>query len=529
MRIRNLIGVGALVASAALPSTQAAAGVGDGIVGGLIGGVVSGIIVNEGAKARAQQPTTVVRERVYVQPQSSAAYADNRQVQTALNYFGFPAGVPDGVMGRRSRDAIAQYQAYMGYPVTGSLTTFERDFLVGSYSRAMASGPATSDLIAGLPDGTRGLLRHYRDELAGGDTRPAPTRGAYGLPPEVAAAVDEIARSSDPSAEQLLQRSGFLQLADLNGDGRTDYLLDTSVTGSNFWCGARDCSVIVFASTPSGYQRNDFLAHNATTAMFTCQQGNCRFSDGAAPGAGTTLAAAPAQQAAPAAPALPSFQVAQPKVSLAAFCSRVNTLSMTNGGLVTVSAMTDSNRALGEQFCVARSDAIAQADEIVTRIEGVNRADVETQCLGLVPALEASIATAAINPRAAVLDEVGGFIEASGMNPDQVSTTARICLGIGYAIDNAELALASALLLSGQGDSAFDEIAGHHLWHGFGTGKRPDLAQAWYGAAIGAVESGAQPAFAPADASRPALLRAAVFGPAQSGGASSVPVFRISE
>ncbi len=529
MRIRHLMGMGALAVSMALPATQVTAGVGDGIVGGLVGGVVSGIIVNEGAKARSrQQPTTVVRERVYVQPQDSTTRADNRQVQNSLNYFGFPAGTPDGVLGSRSRDAIAQYQAYMGYPVTGSLTTFERDFLVNSYVRAMAGGPATSQIIAGQPDGTRGLLRHYRDELAGGAS-PTPSRGAYGLPPEVAAAVDEIARSSDPSAEQLLQRSGFLQLADLNGDGRTDYLLDTSVTGSNFWCGARDCSVIVFASTPSGYQRNDFLAYNATPAMFTCQQGNCRFSDGAAPGAGTTMASAPAQQAAPAAPALPSFQVAQPKVSLAAFCSRVNTLSATNGGLVTVSAMTDPNRALGEQFCVARSDAIAQADEIVARIQGVSRADVEGQCLGLVPALEASIAAAAVNPRAAVISEVGGFIQASGMDADQLSTTARICLGIGYSIDNAELALASALLLSGQGDAPYDEVTGHHLWHGFGTGKRPDLAQAWYGATIEALESGAQPAFAAGDATRSALLRAAVYGPAQSGGAAAVPVFRISE
>ena len=44
----------------------------------------------------------------------------NRQVQSALNYFGFPVGTPDGVLGSRSREAIAGYQAYLMYPATGN-------------------------------------------------------------------------------------------------------------------------------------------------------------------------------------------------------------------------------------------------------------------------------------------------------------------------------------------------------------------------------------------------------------------------
>ena len=115
------------------------------------------------------------------------------------------------------------------------------------------------------------MILVVRDEMSG--RSPARSAGNYGLPGPVAAAVDEIAASSDPNAEQLVQRAGFVQLADMNGDGRTDYILDTSVTGSAFWCSAQACTVQAFLSTPDGYVRNDFQAFNVTPAMFTCTRG----------------------------------------------------------------------------------------------------------------------------------------------------------------------------------------------------------------------------------------------------------------
>lgn len=524
------------------PASPVSAGIGDGIVGGLVGGVVSGIIVNEGAKARAhqQQPQTVTR-RVYVQPQvDSYSRAENREIQTSLNYFGFPAGAPDGILGGRSRSAISDYQAYMGYPITGHLTTFEKDFLLQSHGRALAGGPNTSHLIATLPDGTRGLLLHYRDEMAGG-AAPTGARGnAYGLPPEVAAAVDEIAQSSDPSADQLLQRSGFLQLADLNGDGRTDYLLDTSVTGSNFWCGARDCAVSVFASTPGGYERNDFLAHNATPAMFTCQRGNCRIADGAASGGqggqgdGTTMVALQNERAqGDSGSALPNFAVSNAAPSLAAYCNKLLVIRTSSGGLSTVGAISDTDLALGEQFCLARSYAISQSDDLIARIPSVDPAQVESQCLGLVDPMQSHVAALSLKPREAVLDEMAGFIRDSGMASAQLTATGQICLGVGYGLDNMELAIASALLLTGQGAAPYDELLGHHLSQGFGAAKRPELAIDWYDSAITALEGGTTPVFAPTQTDRPAVLRGAVFGNSDSaspdGAAGSVPVFSISE
>jgi hypothetical protein len=88
----------ALISALALTSAAPAAA-NDGIVGGILGGV----IVNEANRNRQQQRVTVQRA-----PQvSSATRAANRETQTALNYFGFNAGAPDGVVGRGTRGAMA--------------------------------------------------------------------------------------------------------------------------------------------------------------------------------------------------------------------------------------------------------------------------------------------------------------------------------------------------------------------------------------------------------------------------------------
>jgi peptidoglycan hydrolase-like protein with peptidoglycan-binding domain len=193
----------------------AADNLGAALVGGLIGGAI--------ANGVQRNNRTTTRRSTY-----SAARVQNRETQTSLNYFGFPAGTPDGVMGRKSRTAIGQYQAFMGFPTTGQLSPYERDFLVSSYSRAQIGGPQVIKAMQG-GNGVRGLLHIWRDEAAGVRTTGLSYSGSGygGMPIEVSQAVDEIAESAEPSAEQLLQRSGFMHLADLNGDGKNDYMIDT--------------------------------------------------------------------------------------------------------------------------------------------------------------------------------------------------------------------------------------------------------------------------------------------------------------
>ncbi|MBC7132408.1 MAG: peptidoglycan-binding protein [Roseovarius sp.] len=424
---------------AALPGTRAVADFKDGLVGGLVGGAVSGIIVNESAKARERNRTTTTTRRVYRAPTASSQQV--REEQTALNYFGFPAGTPDGVSGRNTRNAISGYQAHMGYPVTGYLADYERQFLISSYYRAQSGGMATSQLIAQRGQGTRGLLHAYRDEAAG-------VSSAYAAAPAPA----PVPQAQSP----------------------------------------------VMAAIPLAAQ-------------------------------------VPVQpEAQPATAALPNFMAAGGDgPSLASHCNQVSLVTNSNGGFVTVASMQDTRFALNEQFCLARTYAIAEGETMAASLKGITPAQLEEQCRAFAPAMRDHVAALSLQDRAEVIEGVRGFVLQAGQAPAQLAGTAKICLSVGYRIDNMTVALGSGLVLTALGEEAYGELMGHHLNEGFGTTRRPDLAQVWYRAAIEAVERGATPVFAPGDAGRNELLRRAVFGGvAGQGGtvqpaAAALPMFKI--
>ncbi|MGV6848387.1 MAG: peptidoglycan-binding domain-containing protein [Marinibacterium sp.] len=151
-RTLTIISLAGAVALA--PSGRASADVGSFAAGAAIGGLVGHLATKD-----AQRKKTYRSSRL-------PSTTEGRQIQTSLNYFGFDAGRVDGQLGRKSSQAISQYQAYMGMPVTGSLTVFEQDFLINSYNRAVAGGSATMQMAAATPDGTRGLLKVWMAELA---------------------------------------------------------------------------------------------------------------------------------------------------------------------------------------------------------------------------------------------------------------------------------------------------------------------------------------------------------------------------
>ena len=419
----------ALMASVAVvPGTRAAADFADGLVGGLVGGAVSGIIVNESAKARERKrSTTTTTTRTYRAPSVSSQQV--RENQTALNYFGFPAGTPDGVRGRNTRNAISQFQAHMGYPVTGRLQDYERQFLISSYYRAQSGGAATAQMVAQTGQGTRGLLHAYRDEALG-----IQQQGQGGV---MAAA---------PQEEGTQAASG-------SGSGG--------------------------AVLP-----------------------NLMASGGDGP-------------------------------SLASHCNQVSLVTSSNGGFVTSASMQDARFALNEQFCIARTYAIAEGESMAASLQGVTPDTLEEQCRAFGPAMREHVAALSLDERSAVLDGVRGFVRQTGQSPAQLGGTARICLSVGYRIDNMNVALGSGLLLAALGEDAYSELMGHHLNEGFGTARRPDLARGWFAAAVEAVENGSEPVFAPGDPGRNALLRKAVFG-ADAGGqgeavqpATTLPTFDV--
>lgn len=415
MKLKSFATAG-IVASLIVGGTgRAEADAGDAIAGALIGGIIGHAI------AKDQQKRRVVRSSSKSSV-SSAQRTQNREVQTALNYFGYNVGTPDGAIGPRSRAGISQYQALLGYPATGQLTEYERTLLVTAYHRAVAGGPVVAQTVTTHPMGMKGLLLQQRDEMAGISPTVAPVPTAPLLPVAPAAGV---------------------------------------VAGA--------------AVLPS------------------------------------LMPEAPAEAAEAAAPALPSFMgsgVAQ--VSLASHCNKISLMTNTNGGYVTAAAMTDANFALGEQFCLARTYAMATGEELAAKVAGFTPAQIAEQCAGFGPVLAEHVANLSLEPRDVVISGVKGFIQSSGMAPAQLSGTAKVCLGVGYTTDAMDVAVGSALLLSAMGEAGYAELLGHHLSQGFGATQRPDLALEWYEMGLDAMGRGGA-VFAPGLTDRPDVIRKAAF------------------
>lgn len=449
MFFKNITMACAAAAMITVPATRVSADSGD-FAAGIVAGVVGSAIVRNAGKQKR-----VVRNRTYTQRSTVPSYVrqERREIQTSLNYFGFPAGAPDGVLGRRSRAAISNYQAHMGYPATGQLTDYEKNFLLQSYNRAVAGGAATSQLIASSPTGPRGLLTRYRNEAAG-----MATAGA-----------------------------------------------------------AAPATTVVVAPQPQVLQPQVLGGTTTTTTTVT-----------ALAGAGSAAVGTPQTGS------LPSFMGQTTAVSLASHCNQVSLLTSTNGGFMTADTMVDTNLALNEQFCLARTYAISEGEQLSSKIQGFTPAQIAQQCEGFGPALKEHVAAMSLKPHSAVLQDVSGFVLKTGMSPVQLAGTAKICLSVGYRTDNMDVALGSALLLAVLGEQVYAELMGHHLAQGFGVSKRTDLALPWYDMGLTAIENGATPVFAPGQPERNSLLRKASLSLASNTSAvpqvqpaSALPIFKV--
>lgn len=448
MTLKRIASTTLALSLAIVPAGRAMAD-GDALVGGIVGGIIGGVIVNEANKNRAKRSGgTTTRSSSGV---SSAQRNSNREVQTALNYFGFPVGTPDGAIGPRSRAAIAEYQITMGFPGTGQLNDFERDILVSSYYRAQAGGATTASLIASNPQGAKGVLIAWKNERLGIGAPAAPGTVAAGT-----AAAGTLAAAGTDAAVGTVATAGTVGVAAAAPDA----------TGS--------------AALPS----------------FTAP----------------TPEPEPTPEPA-AAPALPSFmgQAQVQQVSLASHCSKVSLVTNSNGGFVTQVTMTDPAFALSEQFCLARTYGMAQGEELMAKVQGFTPAQVAEQCLAFQPVLSPYVQTISLKSRDEVLADVSKFVVSSGMQPAQLAGTAKTCLGVGYTTDNSALAIGSALLLAAVGEKAYGELIGHHLVSGIGTASRPDLALAWFEGALGDSDSGVTQVFAPGMTDRTGLIRMAAY------------------
>ncbi|MCX7286634.1 MAG: peptidoglycan-binding protein [Rhodobacterales bacterium] len=440
MKIKS-IATAALLASVALGPTSplsapARADGKDFIAGAIIGGIIGSAVTNENNKKKSTRSTkagTGTKKSSVSAEQREA----NKEVQVALNYFGYPVGTPDGAIGPKSRAAIGEYQAFLGYPATGELSDYERNILVTSYHRAVAGGPVIASTVAGSVYGLKAVLIAQRDEMAG------------------------VAPGGTLAAEDGLPAPGTVAAA------------------------AAAALPKLVPATP--------VAEEAAVAPVVAP------------------AAEPVLETAAEDPALPSFMSpAGANGSLAADCDRIGQTTTANGGLTTADGMQDADFALGEQFCLARTFAMAESDELTANIAGFTPDQIAAQCAAFGPVMKEHVAALSLKPSAEVLAGVESFILTSGMSPAQLSGTAKVCLGVGYTQDDMSVAIGSALLLAAMGEGAYAEYLGHHLSQGFGATQRPDLAMGWYQMSLDAMGQG-QMVVAPGLDGREAVIRKASY------------------
>lgn len=155
--MKNRNGIAAATV-AALVITSSAANA-DSNLGAFAVGAALGAIINSqvGKNQRQQQ-----QQKSQSSGQSNYQRQQNREVQAALNGFGFPVGTVDGALGQKSRAAISNYQSYMGWQPTGYLDDWQRTQLVSAHQRLEAGGGAAyPEVVAN--EGTKGLLKAFAD------------------------------------------------------------------------------------------------------------------------------------------------------------------------------------------------------------------------------------------------------------------------------------------------------------------------------------------------------------------------------
>ncbi|MDE0590092.1 peptidoglycan-binding domain-containing protein [Halocynthiibacter sp. C4] len=342
----------------------------------LVAGVINGL-VSEAFEQQDQTTTSTQQATVKKKVPASPEVQENMDLQRALNHFGFAAGHPDGVLGKKSRAAMAQVQSDLGYPVTGQFDDYERAFMLRSYDRAMANPEEAKQIAATSPLGMRAVLVEYQ--------------------------ILEEARMTPDNPDALVEGDGAAEFPDLFGDaGEGDIALST-------------------------------------------------------------------------------------------YCDEVGARSFDSSGPVL--SQQNADMLLAEQFCFVRVPAIEDGAQAAASIAGLTDAQIEQECMGLVPAMNDLSIAVSMQSMDEVLVATHEWTQSTGASEEQLSTTGKICLSVGYDIDNMDVALSAALLLAAVDNPAYAELVGHHLSQGFGATMRPELAIDWYESAAQSVAAGGEEVF----------------------------------
>ena len=223
--------------------------------------------------------------------------------------------------------------------------------------------------------------------------------------------------------------------------------------------------------------------------------------------------------------ALPDFTYGQVDKSVNEFCNEISVLTAANGGITTSARITDAEFALNEQFCLARTHAMAESSQIEATIPNMTSPQIEAQCQGLAQAIKPNMETLSTDRPDKVIADTSLFLQESGRPLDQLVSGGKVCIGVGYRTDDANMALASAVLLAAGGQLGYSEMISHQMREGLGTSQvSAQKAGEWMTLALGAMQGGGATVLGQSP-DRAAVLNAALQGGGAQTGAAALPVF----
>lgn len=397
MRKSALVGAGLIFAVGMMPADPVRA---NDLAAGIIGALIIGGAIN--AHQRERQRAAAAQRRPTQPRQDGAQIESARQLQGALNHFGYDAGPVDGAPGRRTKAAVAVYQGSLGHPQTGEITAVEQQLLLDSMARERLNPAEAMQIAATNPYGRRGLPAAYRQ---------------MAMP------------AAAPFAPPVQNPNGAAQQAPV-----------------------------------------------------------------------PEVARAPGQAI------MPTFGVpTEPVRSINGHCNQVTVLTTTNGGFASVNAMPDPTLALNEQFCLARTFAIAEGQKVAASV-GATQEQITSLCGILKQRFEPRLAGYGAKSPDGLAQEVRADIVAAGAPMEQMQVTGRVCLAEGYRTDDPALATISAATLAAADLRPYSELLGHHLREGFGTPANPSAAKVWVRDAMDRIKAGAAPVFLPGQAAERAAI-----------------------
>lgn len=150
----------ALVSAGLVTAPERASAGNDFLKGVIVGGVGAAIINHANKNQRKSAPRTVYKKKTVTKKSSSgprstiATFATTRtevrDYQTRLNALGYNAGTPDGLYGKMTRNAVSSFQASLGAPMTGKLTSSEAGILIQRSSQPLiaTAGPSAGYAMA---------------------------------------------------------------------------------------------------------------------------------------------------------------------------------------------------------------------------------------------------------------------------------------------------------------------------------------------------------------------------------------------